>query len=134
MISSRLTTQASQAVSLLTLARTEAVKRGVDVQLNADGTMFARPIQGASVPITQAVPASPGITSTPRINALIASPMGLLHAPNTTTGYTGLVLDLSSNAIASDNHRCIYLFTGTTVASCTDSQACNANAPNANCQ
>lgn len=133
-ISSRLTTQANQAVSLLTLARTEAVKRGVDVQLTADGAMSTRPTQGASVPITQAAPVSAGITSTPRVQALIASPMGLLHEPNTTTGYTGLVFDLSSNAIDGDNHRCIYLYTGTTVASCTDSQSCKADAPNANCK
>ncbi len=134
MISSRLTTQANNAVSLLAQARTEAVKRRMDVQLNADGSMFAIPAQAASVPITQATPVSAGITSTPRVQALVATPMGLLKAPNATTGYTGLVLDLSSNAISSDNHRCIYLYTGTTVASCTDSQSCKADAPNANCK
>lgn len=134
MISSRLTTQANNAVSLLAQARTEAVKRRVDVQLNADGAMFTRPAQGASVPITQAAPVAAGIISTPAVQALVATPMGVLVEPNTTTGYTGLVLDLSSNAIDSDNHRCIYLYTGTTVASCTSSQPCKADAPDANCQ
>lgn len=133
MISSRLTTQANNAVSLLTLARTEAVKRGVDVTLNADGSMSA-PVNGVSTPITQAAPVSPGIVSAPAVQSLVATPMGLLKEPNATTGYTGLVLDLYSNAISSDNHRCIYVYTGTTVASCTDSQSCKANAPDANCK
>jgi type IV fimbrial biogenesis protein FimT len=134
MVSSRLTTQANNAVSLLAQARTEAVKRRVAVQINADGSMFTRPSQGASVPITQAVPVATGIVSTPAVQSLVATPMGLLVTPGAQTGYTGLVLDLSSNVIDGDNHRCIYLYTGTTVASCTDSQPCKPDAPDANCK
>ncbi|MDD4887635.1 MAG: prepilin-type N-terminal cleavage/methylation domain-containing protein [Thiomonas sp.] len=135
MISSRLTTQANNAVNLLSYARAEAVKRGVNVQVSADGAVTALPPGVASVPITQAVIVPTGITASSPIAALIATPIGLLHAPNAATGYSGLVGDISSSAISSDNHRCIYLYTGTTVASCTDSQTCKQGAPdNATCK
>lgn len=134
MISSRLTTQANNAVNLLAYARAEAVKRGVDVQVSLDGAISALPPGEASVPITQAVVAPTGIPASSPVTALIASPMGLLHASGATTGFSGLVGDISSSAISSDNHRCIYLYTGTTVASCTDSQTCKQSAPNATCK
>jgi type IV fimbrial biogenesis protein FimT len=137
MVSSRLTSFANELVSRLTLARSEAVKRGYAVQFNTNGAITAQPPQPANAPpitITQALTPPSGISSTPAIDSLIATPLGLLHEPTATTGYAGLVADISSNAITGDNHRCIYLFTGTTVMSCTDSQACRANTPNGTCQ
>lgn len=134
MVSSRLTTQANNAVNLLSYARAEAVKRGVNVQINANGAVSALPPNTASEALTQAVTMPSSITSTSPIAALIATPLGLLRDPSASAGYSGLVADLSTTAFSGDNHRCIYLYTGTTVASCTDSQTCNANTPNASCK
>jgi len=134
MVSSRLTSFANELVSRLTLARSEAVKRGYAVQFDTNGAITALPPNNPSITVTQALTPPSGISSTPAIDSLIATPLGLLHEPTATTGYAGLVTDISSNAITGDNHRCIYLFTGTTVMSCTDSQACRANTPNGTCQ
>ncbi len=134
MASSRLTTQANNAVNLLSYARAEAIKRGINVQINAHGAVSALPPNAASEALTQAVTMPADIASTSPIAALIATPLGLLRAPADSTGYSGLVADLSSTAISGDNHRCIYLYTGTTVASCTDSQTCHASTPNASCK
>ncbi|MBN2690414.1 MAG: prepilin-type N-terminal cleavage/methylation domain-containing protein [Burkholderiaceae bacterium] len=134
MASSRLTTQANNAVNLLSYARAEAAKRGVNVQISANGAITALPPNAASQALTQAVTMPAGISSTSPVATLIATPLGLLRAPSASTGYAGLVADLSSTALSTDNHRCIYLYTGTMVASCTDSQTCNASAPNATCK
>ncbi|MGA8008098.1 MAG: GspH/FimT family pseudopilin [Thiomonas sp.] len=136
MVSSRLTTQANNAVSLLSYARGEAVKRGGNVQIDLNGAVTALPTPAntASVPLTQAVTLPEGVQSSSPVTALIATPIGLLLAPASSTGYSGLVADVYSTAISSDNHRCIYLYTGATVASCTDSKTCNASAPNATCK
>ncbi len=133
-ISNRLTTQANDVVNRLAQARNEAVKRGINVEINADGSINALPLGGASTPIAQAASLPPGISASAAIGTLVATPLGLLRQPNASTGYSGLVVDLSSNAINSDNHRCVYLYTGTSVASCTDSQSCKAGTPNASCQ
>jgi len=134
MVSSRLTTFANELVGRLALARTEAVKRGYTVQFNTDGAITALQPQASPITITQAMTPPPGINAAAAVDTLIATPLGLLHEPAVSTGYSGLVADISSNAISGDNHRCIYLFTGTSVSSCTDSQACRANNPNGTCK
>lgn len=135
MLSSRLTTQANNAVNLLTYARAEAVKRGVDVQISADGTIATLPANPASATsISPAVVMPAGITTSSPLANLVATPMGLLHGPGASAGYSGLVADLNAAALSTDGHRCIYLYTGTTVASCTDSQTCKATTPNASCK
>ncbi len=135
MLSSRLTTQANDAVNLLSLTRAEAVKRGVDVEIAADGSISTPPTgQASAATIAQAVALPAGITSTSPVASLIATPLGLLHAPNVNTGYSGLAADISAPALTTDGHRCIYLVTGTTVTSCTDSKPCNATTPNATCK
>lgn len=134
-ISNRLTAQANDVVNRLAQARSEAVKRGTHVEINADGSINALPSDGSGdpTPVAMAISLPAGINAAASVGTLVATPLGLLRQPNASTGYSGLVVDLSSNAISSDNHRCIYLFTGTSVASCTDSQSCKAGSPHASC-
>ena len=59
---------------------------------------------------------------------------GLGSAIGDSAPYTGLVADVYSSAITRDNHRCIYLTTGTLVSSCLyQNGACPASEP-ASCQ
>ena len=67
--------------------------------------------------------------------ALVATSMGMLKdGAAAVSGYTGLVADINSSQMSSNNHRCVYVFTGTTVTSCTDSSACGNAKPNASCK
>ncbi len=47
---------------------------------------------------------------------------GLANAP--TAPYTGLVARIATDELATDNARCIYLTTGTTLQTCTETGAC----------
>lgn len=132
-ISNRLTTAANDVVTALTVARSEAIKRNADVGFNNDTTVTVPPAAAAVTTIRAAItlPSSVAFANPPQ--QLVATPAGLLQVAGAAAGYSGLVADVTSNAINSDNHRCIYLTTGSTVSSCTDSAACGGGAPNATC-
>lgn len=128
MVSSKLTTTANAYVYALNIARSEAIKRNADVTVATTGAVtMPAPATTISAPITVQAPVNMNIPS-----ALTAKPIGLLTTGG-AAGFTGLAADISSTAISSNNHRCVYVVTGTTVSTCTDSSACAAGGPSANC-
>lgn len=130
-VSSRLTTTANELVNRLSLARSDAIKRNTLIRVaQADGAV--------SVVATGDV-LSPAITVPNNVNYIAPQPldatqMGMLVVVGAGSGYTGLAADVSSTRISTNNHRCVYVTTGTTVTSCTDSVACGGGAPNATCK
>jgi len=75
-------------------------------------------------------------TGSAAVAALRYSSQGFARAAVGGTGpYTGLLLDLSTSAVTSNNRRCLYLTTGSIVSSCvvTSSGACPSSEPS-NCQ
>ncbi|HQS02358.1 MAG: hypothetical protein B7Y07_08470 [Halothiobacillus sp. 24-54-40] len=135
-VSSKLTTTANDLVTAIGVARSEAIKRNAVVNLNADGSVSITTVNPAATTIVRAAVS----VQTPVIiygspKALEATPMGILRVAGTTVGYGGLVADINSNRIATNNHRCVYLVTGTAVSSCTDSTTCaTGGTPNATCK
>lgn len=126
-ISNRLTAAANDMVVAINVARSEAIKHNAAVNLNADGSVsFAETIARAAV----VPPANVNLDS---VQALIATPVGLLQVADPGAGYSGLVADINSTMITSGNHRCVYLATGSAISICRDSTACGGAAPNASC-
>ena len=132
-VSNRLTTTANALVNRLSLARSDAIKRNTLIRVAADGSVSV---------VASGDAISPAITMPISVNysqaqSLDATQMGMLQATGATVGYTGLVADINSNRISGNNHRCVYVTTGTVVTSCTDSVACGGiggGAPNASCK
>jgi type IV fimbrial biogenesis protein FimT len=132
-VSNRLTTTANELVNRLSLARSDAIKRNTLISVAADGALSV---------VTPASIISPAITVPGSVNygqtqALEVTQMGILQAVGATVGYSGLVADFNSSRISSNNHRCVYVTTGTVVTSCTDSNPCGGaggGAPNATCR
>jgi type IV fimbrial biogenesis protein FimT len=125
-ISSRLTTTANELVAALNMARSEAIKRNAAVNLNSDGAVK---INNNTVRAAIEPPAQINLGS---VKALIATPFGLLQVSNPGAGYSGLVADIGSPQILSNNHRCVYLATGSVINTCRDSNSCGAT-QNASC-
>ena len=134
----KLTTVANDVVGAISVARMEAVKSNTSAQLCGDtgngtdtlGAACAEPgqvyvlINGAASPVRAG---TPGISSAPISGTMVGvrfASSGLAHAVNTTTPYTGLVVDVSTSAISSDNHRCVNMTAGSIVAVTKASGAC----------
>jgi len=140
-VSNRLTTTANELVNRLALARSDAIKRNALIRIATDGSLWE--VDPADATQTNLLsPALRTAITVPNLatfsylqpNPLDASQMGMLEALGANVGFTGLVADVSSSRISSNNHRCVYVTTGTTVTSCTDSVACGGGAPNATCR
>lgn len=58
---------------------------------------------------------------------------GLGETPTGTGPYTGLVADVFSNRISTDNHRCVYIITGSVISTCAATNSCPSSEP-ASCQ
>lgn len=134
-VSSKLTTTANNLVNALGVARSEAIKRNVNVVVGVDGSLNATiPNTNATTIIGAAIPVQTPVITMSIPAALTATPMGMIVSGGGTAGFSGLVADVSSTQISSNNHRCVYVTTGTTISSCTDSSVCQAGAPSANCK
>lgn len=150
--SNRLTSVANAFVSSYNSARLTAIRKNAAVQFcsNASaangttaplGTSCNGAAAGAAFRVepggttaTQIVEAPnlpPGITIN-SAGALLFNGQGFGRAAvGGTAPYTGLLLDLSSSAITTNNRRCLYLTTGSILSVCTvtGSGACNASEP-----
>jgi type IV fimbrial biogenesis protein FimT len=132
--SHRLSTTASSFLHILGTARSEAIKRNADVIVGVDGSVTVTTgIPAVTTTLSAAIP-----VQAPEINlnipaALTATAKGMLTTGG-TVGFTGLVADVSSTQIPTNNHRCVYVVTGMTVMSCTDSTTCAGGAPSATCK
>jgi len=153
--SSRLTTTANGYISALNQARSEAVRRNASVQFcgsssTANGADTLGAACGSNLGSVYVLDASSGAVSavvvlpglSPHISvsnggndvpALRYGGQGLAHTLASSAPYTGLVADVSTDQTSTNNHRCVYLLTGSAISSCPMSVSCPANEP-PNCQ
>lgn len=149
--SNRLTTGANEFVLAIVEARAEAIRRNTAVQIcaaaGANGTGALADACNGSAPgatylldtagaaqLVRAAPALPAGTTLVNATALRYNGQGLARAIGGTTPYNGRVLDLRSAQLESDNHRCIYMTTGSSLKTCTTSADCDANTEPTGCQ
>ncbi len=135
-VSSKLTTTANDLVAALNVARSEAIKRNTVVNVNADGSVsITAGSPAVTTTLRAAIPVQTSVINYGSAQALEATPMGILRVAGATAGYGGLAADINSSQISSNNHRCVYVITGTAISSCTDSVACaTGGTPNATCK
>lgn len=157
-VSNRLSAAANAYVSGFNEARLEAIRRnratqfcsnsssknGSDVLGNAcdsaAGAAYILSADGTSATKLYEAPELPeGLslgTGTSAVAALRYNAQGFARAAVGGTGpFTGLLLDLSSSSVSTNNRRCLYLTTGSIVSSCTvtNSGGCPSSEP-ASCQ
>jgi len=157
--SNRLAATTNELVESIKQAQIQAIKRNTSVQFCSNsstnngsstlgtacggsaGTVYwvdpgsgsAAQIQGQpQLPTTISI--GDGTSSTTAVTALLFAGNGLATKVGASSGpYTGFVADIYSSSIKSNNHRCIYITTGSVVSSCTSNGACPSNEP-ATCQ
>jgi type IV fimbrial biogenesis protein FimT len=152
---SRLTSTANNFIGALNQARSEAVRRNATVQFcgstsaangadtlgtacgaNVGNVYVLDPGTGNALKIVDGGAIPPHISAGNGGNAIPAlryNGQGLAHALASSAPYSGLVADVSSDQLPSNNHRCIYILTGSAISSCPSSGSCPASEPS-NCQ
>ncbi|MDE2308874.1 MAG: GspH/FimT family pseudopilin [Xanthomonadaceae bacterium] len=149
-LSNKLTTTANDLVGAINVARMEAIKTNSNTQLCSDssasnttgtsdtlgnacnastqvGAVYA--LIGGTTPTAQLVRAPVVGIVTPlqlsgSITALRYNGQGLAEAVGTTTPYTGLVADIYTSSISTDNHRCIRMTAGSIIVTSTSTGTC----------
>lgn len=135
MVSNQLSSTANDLISALSTARASAIKLNTDVDICADNTCSVTTSTGATS-LRSGITGITGSIQIQNVTHLIYNGQGLAHdsASTATTLYNGLVADIFSNAISSNNHRCIYMATGSVLQTCTvTSNGACSNALPANC-
>lgn len=138
--SNRLTTTANEYVTAFNEARMAAIRRNAATQFCSNvattngtdtlgtacgtsaGAVYVLNANGTSVTkLNEAPTLPPGLSlGSSTVAALRYNAQGFARVAVGGTGpYTGLLLDLSSSALTTNNRRCLYLTTGSTVSSCT---------------
>jgi len=135
-VSNKLTTSANSLVSNLAIARMAAIKRNADVGVCADSSCSVNFPAGSATVIHAGIAGiQPGVIDIKSVKALDYGAQGLAHTTTSTAPYSGLIADIYTGQISSDNHRCVYLTSGSVVSTCTESNAnCAAGGPSANCK
>ncbi|MDE1893695.1 MAG: GspH/FimT family pseudopilin [Pseudomonadota bacterium] len=146
-LSNKLTTVANDMVGAINLARMEAIQRNAASQLCSDsaasntsdtlGTACNTSTQpgavyvliGGTTPTAHQVrTAVVGIVAPLKLNgsmqALRYSGQGLAQAAGTTTPYAGLVADICTSSISTNNHRLINMTAGSILVTTTTTGAC----------
>ena len=139
-LSNKLTTTANDIVGAINIARMEAIKRNANTQLcgNAStgsdtlGTKCAE--TGAVYVLVNGTPtqvrasptglAAPIVLTGGTMTAVRFGGQGLGHAITGTAPFTGLIADISTSAMSTNNHRCINMIAGSIIAVTTTSGAC----------
>jgi len=149
-VSSKLTTVSNGLVTALNTARLEAIKRnnlvtvcsdtgnGADTLGTACGTqagaVYATLPDGTATLVSAGIVGITPPVSIQNLTRLNFSGLGLGEAVGANAPYSGLVADIYTGQISSNNHRCVYITTGSVVSSCTDSVTCGGINPNATCK
>lgn len=149
-VSSKLTTVSNGLVTALNTARMEAIKRnnlvtscsntgnGADTLGTACGTqagaVYATLSNGTATLVRAGIVGLTPPISIQNLTRLNFSGQGLGETVGSNSPYSGLVGDIFTGQISSNNHRCVYITTGSVVSSCTDSTTCGAPNPNATCK
>lgn len=157
-LSNRLSATSNTLVSALSQARLQAVRsnqlvafcsnsaaaNGTDALGNQCGTAVgavyamqgaaagADPVQ-AALTLPAEVQLGDGSGTSQAVAALRYAGDGIARGMGSRAPYTGLVADVFTSHLSSDNHRCVYMATGSVINTCSLSQVCPQNAP-ANCQ
>lgn len=115
-VSNKLSSTSNDLISALTSARIEAIKRNTNISVCADntnicsvqnvatGATLRNGITGIAVPI-----------QIQNVTVLIFSGQGLAHSSGNTMPYSGLVADIYTTHISTNNHRCVYMSAGGSV-------------------
>lgn len=130
--SNQLSATANELIGSLNQARIQAIKRNLPTQFCSDsstqngsdtlgsacgtslGSVYMSGI-AAAIAVAPQVPANIAITN------VIALRFGGNGLASTATGsgiYTGLIADVYTTKVKSNNHRCIYMITGSVISSC----------------
>ncbi|MDD4965937.1 GspH/FimT family pseudopilin [Halothiobacillus sp.] len=135
-VSNKLTTSANSLVSNLAIARMAAIKRNADVGVCGDNTCSVNFPAGSATVIHAGISGiQPSVIDIKNVKALNYGAQGLAHTTTSTAPYSGLVADIYTGQISSNNHRCVYLTSGSVVSTCTESNAnCTAGGPSGTCQ
>jgi type IV fimbrial biogenesis protein FimT len=141
----RLSTSANEYVAAINEARMEAIRRNTTTQVCASsgngtgdlatacgttnaGAVYALPSDSDDDPIlVRAAPLLQPNTQITNFQALRYNAQGLGRAPGTTAPYAGRVIDLHTDSISSDNHRCVYMSTGSILKTCASDTTCDAS-------
>lgn len=148
--SNQLSSTANELVGALNQARIQAIKRNTVTQFCSDSAVSngtdslgancnsatgAIYVSGSSSPLAVAPQTPPNIMIT-NVTALRFAGNGLASAATGTGVYTGLIADVYTSKVKTNNHRCIYMATGSVINSCKTTAnygGCAVNEP-ANCQ
>lgn len=150
MTSNQLSATANELVGALNRARMQAIKRNTITQFcsdsavkNGTGSLGANCnsatgavyVSGDSNPLVVApqIPANITITN---VTALRFAGNGLASTATGSGVYSGLIADVYTSKVKSNNHRCIYMATGSVINSCrvtANAGGCNATEPS-DCQ
>jgi len=152
----QLSATANEIVGALNQARMQAIKRNLPTQFcsnvasqngsdalgtacgTSTGAVFTIDSSGATTSISNApqIPPTISLSNGSNVTALRFAGNGLASTALTTSMYSGLIVDIYTTKVKANNHRCIYLITGSVVSSCkitATSGGCPANEP-ATCQ
>lgn len=153
--SNRLTSTTNELVESIKQAQMQAIKRNTQVQFcsnsstnnttsnlgtqcgSSAGAVYWQDPALSSPTQIQTVPQMPanvslgdGTSSTTAVTALLFTGNGLATKVGGSGPYTGFVADIYSSKMKTNNHRCLYMTTGSVISSCTASAICGANEPN----
>lgn len=117
-VSNKLSSTSNDLISALTSARIEAIKSNTNISVCADNTnicsvQLVRKVQN----VVKSTTLRNGITGIAppiqikNVTALTFSGQGLAHS-STKSPYSGLVADIYTTHISSNNHRCVYMLAG----------------------
>ncbi|MBX6421967.1 MAG: prepilin-type N-terminal cleavage/methylation domain-containing protein [Nevskia sp.] len=149
LVSARLSTSANEVTAALSQARLEAIRRNQLTQFcgaanngsdqlggdcaSATGAVRTLDPAGTSSTLIRDALLLPSDVTLGSLNPLRYDGTGVASAPSGGGPYTGLVADIYSQRIRTNNHACVYLTTGSIVSTHTCSSACPANEPTSSC-
>lgn len=123
-VTNRLNTATNDLVYALNTARMAAIKSNANIAVCATSACM---VTTTTVPATTLRGPIDGVSSTIQIQnvtSLIYSGQGLAHQAGSTTLYEGLVADIFTTSITTNNRRCLYMAAGGSILqTCTLSSA-----------
>lgn len=137
--SNQLTGAANELLNALNTARTQAIKTNSNATVCSDNTCsvtWPTDAQGNALtldpPIRAGIAGISGSVQIQNPTLLVFNGQGLAHAAGNANPYGGLVADIYSTAITSNNRRCLYMVAGGSImrtCTITSNGACPNAAP-----
>jgi type IV fimbrial biogenesis protein FimT len=113
-VTNKLSSTSNDLISALTSARIEAIKSNTNISVCADNTNICS-VQKGSTTLRNGITGITAPIQIQNVTALIFSGQGLAHSSGNTTPYSGLVADIYTTRISTNNHRCVYMSAGGSV-------------------